>query len=284
MGILNFLKSKSFFMHLGIAILSVILLIWLTIQVLKFYTQHGDEYEVQDFTGIQYENLSETDMKGDFQFIVIDSVYDDHFNKGEVVLQDPLPGSKVKSGRKIYITIVASQPEMVLMPNLVDLSLRQALNELKAHSLKLEKLEFVTNFAKNAVLAQRIEGDTIEAGTNILKGTPVELVLGKGLDNEKIEVPFLIGMTETEAIKKINTSSLNVGYLKYLDGRDKIHSRVYEQQPRAIDNTKVEFGTYIDLWFRNELYYNFDSLKVNYANDSIVGYTKITEKNIDEND
>jgi eukaryotic-like serine/threonine-protein kinase len=284
MGILNFLKSKSFFMHLGIAILSVILLIWLTIQILKFYTQHGDEYEVQDFTGIQYENLSETDMKGDFQFIVIDSVYDDHFNKGEVVLQDPLPGSKVKSGRKIYITIVASQPEMVLMPNLVDLSLRQALNELKAHSLKLEKLEFVTNFAKNAVLAQRIEGDTIEAGTNILKGTPVELVLGKGLDNEKIEVPFLIGMTETEAIKKINTSSLNVGYLKYLDGRDKIHSRVYEQQPRAIDNAKVEFGTYIDLWFRNELYYNFDSLKVNYANDSIVGYTKITEKNIDEND
>jgi eukaryotic-like serine/threonine-protein kinase len=284
MGILNFLKSKSFFMHLGIAILSVILLIWLTIQVLKFYTQHGDEYEVQDFTGIQYENLSKTDLKGDFQFIVIDSVYDDHFNKGEVVLQDPLPGSKVKSGRKIYITIVASQPEMVLMPNLVDLSLRQALNELKAHSLKLEKLEFVTNFAKNAVLAQRIEGDTIEAGTNILKGTPVELVLGKGLDNEKIEVPFLIGMTETEAIKKINTSSLNVGYLKYLDGRDKIHSRVYEQQPRAIDNAKVEFGTYIDLWFRNELYYNFDSLKVNYANDSIVGYTKITEKNIDEND
>ncbi len=284
MGILDFLKSKSFFMHLGIAILSVILLIWLTIQVLKFYTQHGDEYEVQDFTGIQYENLSETNMKGDFQFIVIDSVYDDHFNKGEVVLQDPLPGSKVKSGRKIYITIVASQPEMVLMPNLVDLSLRQALNELKAHSLKLEKLEFVTNFAKNAVLAQRIEGDTIEAGTNILKGTPVELVLGKGLDNEKIEVPFLIGMTEAEAIKKINTSSLNVGYLKYLDGRDKIHSHVYEQQPRAIDNAKVEFGAYIDLWFRNELYYNFDSLKVNYANDSIVGDTKITEKNIDEND
>jgi len=263
MGIIIFLKSKSFFKNLGIAIIAVVILIWLIIQVLNFYTQHGDEIELQDLTGIRSDKLAEMDISRQFEFVVIDSVYDDHFNKGEIVLQDPIPGAKVKSGRKVYITIVASQPEMVVMPDLVDLSLRQALSELKANSLKLDKLTYVTNFAKNAVLAQTIEGDTVPPGTDILKGTSVELILGKGLNNEKLEVPFLIGMTENEAFKILNNSSFNVGYLKYLDGREKLHARVYEQQPSPKDGTKVEFGTYVDLWFRNDLYFNFDSL-VNY--------------------
>lgn len=260
MGFFKFLVSKAFIKHLGIAVVLIALIIWLTMQALKLYTDHGDELKVPGLTGIRIDKLPEMEIKGDFEYVVTDSVYDNHFSKGEIVLQDPRPGSMVKSGRKIYVTIVASQPEMVSMPDLVDLSLRQALSELKAASLKLDKLEYVPNFAKNAVLAQRIEGDTIEVGTGVLKGTPVELVLGAGLGNEKTDVPFLIGMTESDAIKLLNTSGFNVGYLKYLDGRDKLHSRVYEQQPPCNQDIKAEYGTYVDLWFRNEQFFNFDSL------------------------
>lgn len=270
MSFIKFLKSKAFFKHFGIAILLVLIFLWLTVQALNIYTQHGDEIEVIDLTGMRVDELPDVNMDGAFDYVVIDSVYDDHFNKGEIVLQDPLPGSKVKSGRKIYITIVASQPEMVEMPDLVDLSLRQALNELKASSLKLDKLHYVSNFAKNAVLAQMIEGDTVIAGTDVLKGTPVELILGKGLNNEKIKVPFLIGLTEQEAIQRLNNASFNVGYLKYVDGRDKVHARVYEQQPSTRDEVKVEYGAYVDLWFRNDLYFNFDSLVEFYNADTLI--------------
>ena len=260
MGFLKFLTSAAFFKHLGIAIVLVVLLLWLTLKVLNLYTHQGDDIEVPGLTGIRIDKLDEMDFEGDFNYLVIDSVYDDHFSKGEIVLQDPPPGSKVKSGRKIYVTIVASQPEMVVMPDLVDLSLRQALSELKANSLKLDKLEFVPNFAKNAVLAQRIEGDTINVGTEVLKGTPIELVLGAGLNNDKIDLPFLIGKTENEAIKILNNSGLNVGYLKYLDGRDKVHSRVYEQQPQPVEGAKANYGAYVDLWFRHDGFFDFDSL------------------------
>lgn len=266
MGFFGFLVSRVFFKHLAIALVLVALIIWLTMQALKFYTNHGEGIEVPELTGIRIDKIPKMEIEGDFNYVVIDSVYDDHFSKGEIVMQDPPPGSKVKSGRKIYVTIVASQPEMVNMPDLVDLSLRQALSELKASGLKLDKLKYVSNFAKNAVLAQRIEEDTIDPGTRVLKGTPVELVLGAGLNNEKTEVPFLIGMTETEAIKLLSTSGFNVGYLKYLDGRDKLHSRVYEQQPPASENIRADYGTYVDLWFRNEQYFNFDSLVEAYRN------------------
>lgn len=269
MGLLKFIASKAFFKQLGISIIITVAVFWLAFTALNFYTGHGDEVKVPGLTGVNIGDLEQLNFEGNFEYVVIDSVYDDHFNQREIVLQDPLPGSMVKEGRKIYMTIVATQPEMVTMPDLVDLSLRQALIELKSNSLKLEKLAYVTHFAKNAVLAQKVESDTVVSGTEVLKGTPVELILGKGLNNEKIEIPFLIGMTENEAIKILNNSSLNVGYLKYLDGRDKLNSRVYLQQPPGIEDGKAEFGTYVDLWFRTGLHFNFDSLVQSYDADTL---------------
>jgi eukaryotic-like serine/threonine-protein kinase len=260
MGFLKFLMSKVFLKHFSIAILLLLILIFIIGWSLNFYTQHGKELEVPPLTGINYDEIKNSDLTESFQFVVIDSVYDDHFNKGEIVLQDPIQGSKVKKGRKIYLTTVATQPENVSMPNLKDLSLRQALNELRANGLKLEKLTYIKYFARNAVVAQLIDGDTILPGDRTLKGTPVELILGKGLQNDLQEVPFLIGLTEQEAIRRLNLSSFNVGYLTYDDSRDKLHTRVYQQQPPGIDGQKADYGSYIDLWFRSDLYFNFDSL------------------------
>jgi beta-lactam-binding protein with PASTA domain len=269
MGFFKFLVSKIFLKHLVIAIVVAVAAVWLIMKILDVYTNHGEAVAVPNFTGVQWQELRHGSYAEDFDFVVIDSVYDDHFRKGAIVLQDPPPGSKVKHGRKIYITIVATQPEMVQVPDFVDLSLRQALNELKASGLKLEKLDYVENFAKNAVLAQRFEGDTILPGTEIQKGSAIELVLGKGLNNDKIEVPFLIGKTESEAIQAINNASLNVGFMKYFDERDKLHSRVYNQQPAGTTDYRVEYGAFVDLWFRSDLTFDFDSLLRTYEPDTL---------------
>jgi beta-lactam-binding protein with PASTA domain len=269
MGFFNFLISKTFFKHLAIAVVVAVVVFWAILKILGIYTSHGESLAVPDLTGVNYNDIDRIEGAGQFEYLLIDSVYDDHFQKGAIVLQDPPPGSKVKHGRKIYVTVVATQPEMVFVPDLVDLSLRQALSELKASGLKLEKMEYVENFAKNAVLAQRYQGDTIRPGMEIQKGSAIELVLGKGLKDDKIKVPFLIGKTESEAISILNNLSFNVGFLKYLDERDRAHSRVYNQQPEARDNYSVEFGTYIDLWFRSDIEFDFDSLLLVYAADTL---------------
>ena len=269
MGFFKFLSGKAFFKHLAIAVVATVFLFWLTLKALDIYTHHGEAYIIPDLTGVQYHNLQKIDGTEKFEFLVIDSVYDDHFQKGAIVLQDPPSNSKVKRGRKIYVTVVATQPEMVAVPDFVDLSLRQALNELKSNGLKLEKLEYVENFARNAVLAQRFEGDTIIPGVEVQKGSAIELVLGKGVNNEMIDVPFLIGKTEAEAITILNRSSFNVGFLKYFDERDKLHSRVFNQQPAGTTDYRVEYGTYVDLWFRSDIEFNFDSLVRAYESDTL---------------
>jgi len=277
MGIKKFLLSRTFFKHLTISIAGGLLLLWISLQILGFYTNHGESIAVPGLIGVNLTELNQYDREGNFRFLVIDSIYDDHFGKGSIVQQDPPPGSSVKSGRKIYLTVVASQPETVLMPDLVDLSLRQALGSLKAAGLRLEKLEYVSNIAKNAVLDQRFEGATVSPGAEILKGSPIVLILGKGLRNETVAVPYLIGKTETEAITILNLASLNVGFLNYSDTRDKLHSRVYMQQPARRDGQRVEFGSYVDLWFKSDLLFNFDSLVKTIPSDTRVIQEEILE-------
>jgi len=269
MGLIKFISSKTFFKHLAIAIVLIVVVFWLILKLLGIYTNHGEAYKIPNLTGINYTKVNQVEGAERFEYLLIDSVYDDHFQKGDIVLQDPPPGSLVKHGRKVYVTVVATQPEMVYVPNLVDLSLRQALNELKASGLKLEKLAYVENFAKNAVLAQRFEGDTVRPGMELQKGSAIELVLGKGLKDEKIKVPFLIGKTESEAISLLNNASFNVGFLKYMDERDKAHSRVFIQQPKAAEKPTANYGAYVDLWFRSDIDFNFDSLIMIYQADTI---------------
>ncbi len=61
------------------------------------------------------------------RYQVIDSVYTSLVPRGCVAEQNPKPGFKVKKWRNIALTINAFSPEMVAMPNLVDLPLRQAI-------------------------------------------------------------------------------------------------------------------------------------------------------------
>lgn len=269
MRVLNFLISKTFLKHLGIALTGLLVLLVLVLTGLGIYTNHGEAITVPGLTGVQQKDLQQFDPNGDFRFVVIDSIFDDQFVKGAIVLQDPLPGSKVKRGRKIYLTVVATQPETVLMPDLVDLTLRQALSGLKASGLKLDRLEYVSNLARNAVLAQKHQGDTIAPGTEILKGSDIELILGQGPRNEKVNIPLVIGKTEAEAIATLNQASFNLGYLNYTDQRDRQHSRVYMQQPMGGEGQLAELGSYVDLWFRSDLYFDFDSLVRSLETDSL---------------
>ena len=136
------MKSKIFLKNLAIAVVALALLLWIAMMSINLYTRHGENIRVPMFTGLHAAQLAEHNQANDFEFIIVDSIYDDKYHKGEVVLQNPYPGATVKRGRKIYVTIVASAPEMVKMPNLRDLSLRQAVNQLKIAGLQAGTLTY----------------------------------------------------------------------------------------------------------------------------------------------
>ncbi|MCX6279272.1 MAG: PASTA domain-containing protein [Bacteroidetes bacterium] len=180
MDFLRFLFSKKFLKHLLLATGIFAVLVWLTLQSLAFYTHHNDYLIVPDFRGLDLQNIRDNPDFTFYHFSVIDSLFDPDKPKGSVLTQDPFPGSKVKKDRTIYLTITSFVPEKTTMPDLRDLTLRQAQSMIESAGLKLGKLQYIRSFDEDAVQNQFFKGRVIRPGASIDKGSVITLTVGMG--------------------------------------------------------------------------------------------------------
>lgn len=270
MGKLSFLKQKKFYINLLVIILLSIILLWLTIKLLNVYTRHDKVYELPDFTGLTTEEV-ERSYGRDYHFILIDSIYSKTEAPGTIVQQDPLPNSKVKQGRNVYYIIVAKTPEKTSMPNLNNLSLRQALVLLESNGLEVEELKYVDHFARNAICEQRYENSIIKPGTEIVKGSKIMLYVGLGPDKKKTQLPSLYGIAAEDVQHTLNIAGLNLGN-EYFDDSDSIqHMKVYRMDP-PFSKGSVNPGTYVNVWYRSDKKFNFDKERDNSLHEDSLKY------------
>lgn len=270
MSILHLLANKKVLKNIIYAVVLTAVIIILVFQFLKIFTRHGEYIVVEDYSGMAMEQLEDNDTINGLVFIVIDSVYDASKEKGTVILQDPLPGSKVKENRKVYLTLIAKLPEQVSMPDLKDLTLRQAIAMLETYNLAVDSLEYVPDIAQNAVLQQKYNGEIIEPGTMVEKGSAIILVLGDGLSYKKIPVPMLLGKKQAEVYSMITKASLNVGIEIFEDDVDTSHAVVYMQKPAFTASAHLNLGESIDLWYKSDEDFDLESLLRTYEFDSLM--------------
>lgn len=134
-----------------------------------------------DFKGRSADELIQKGTSEGFVFVVNDEIYERNAEPGTVLKQNPLPGEKVKNGRKVYLTLAASQPPMVKMPELRDLSLRQAQIMLESQKLVLDKVIEKPSPYENVVLEVLYNGHTVSAGKEVRQGDKITLVVGKNI-------------------------------------------------------------------------------------------------------
>jgi len=284
MGVFYFLGQKKFYIHLLIAFVLMVVMLWLVLVSLDSFTRHGDVYIVPDFNGMTMKQLEEKQYDDFFTLEIIDSVYNKTMGKGEVITQSPMSGSKVKQGRHIYLTIVSEKPESVMMPNLKNLSLRQALVTLEQNDLRIGELEYVDYFAMNAVVEQLEDGQPIEPGKEILKGTVIDLQVGKGSTSVSVAIPMLIGKRKAEAEKAIHYAYLNVGNEYYLDGKDTARARVYNTDPEPLTDNTFPLGQKVDIWYKSDSLFDFDTYLENYKIDTLAVDSVLNDTPIEEDD
>ena len=128
MDFFRFLRTRRFLRHLLGVIMVVSILVSFILLMLNIYTQHARYLILPDFAGKTLSQVTSADEFKDYEFLVVDSVFDPGKPKGTILRQDPYPASKVKKNRKIYLTIVSFFPEKTSMPDLKYLTLRQALS------------------------------------------------------------------------------------------------------------------------------------------------------------
>ncbi len=258
MSIWDFVFSRHFLRQLAIAAALGVAIIWGALKLLDIYTLHGHSISVPDLEGYTEQEAGEVLSAKDLRYVINDSVFDDNRPQGSIAWQDPAPGTEVKRNRTIYLTTVAVLPEMVPMPDLTDLSRRQAITILETHGLKVGQLKYQPDIARDAVLKQKYNEGFIEPGTPVEKGTSIDLVLGEGLGENVTIVPLVIGMAREEAISTLNRAALNLGEEVFIDDAEE-NLKVYLQDPDPLDEAQyLQAGSTVDLFFRSTDDFDFE--------------------------
>ena len=217
-----------------IALCVVIVLLFCVLRWLRYYTQHGDEVEVPQITGLSPEEAKVLLQASSLTLQVIDSTYSSRVPLGMVVDQVPPAESKVKHGRPVYVVLNAKQRRQVVLPELSDVTYRQAASTIQRLGLRVDSVRYEPSQYRDLVLSIERKGEPVTAGTRLSEGTGLVLVVGKGLGRENVQVPNLVGLSLTNCRSLLLASHLTLGAYEY-DEEPTEETRekfvVYEQTP-----------------------------------------------------
>ena len=178
---LRFLLSKVFLKTLFKASLFVVLFLGLCFGGLNLYTQHGNHVQVPDIETLDLVSVASVLEQKELRFQVLDSAkFNPEFPPFSVIEQHPTAGSDVKKGRKIYLTVNPSGYRKLSVPNVIQITKRNAETRLTAVGFQLGEISYRDNIGKDMVLEIRYQGNKIEPGIVLPKTSKIDLVLGNG--------------------------------------------------------------------------------------------------------
>lgn len=186
---LNFLKSKVFLIQIGLALLVLILFIFGILQWLKSSTNHGEFVEVPDLAKLSVTQMRKVVEDADLRFEVLDSAnYNPDYPRFSVIEQNPPAGNKVKQSRKIYVTVNPSGYKKVSVPEIIQVTLRNATAKLRAVGLDVQRVTYIDEFGKDMVYRIKYKGKYIEEGYKLPKTSKIELVCGNGSESQGSQI------------------------------------------------------------------------------------------------
>ncbi len=244
------IKENLFLRNLILALCALIILIFAVQMILNWSTRHGKSFEVPDLHGMTIGEAEAVSGNAKLVFEVNDSLYLPRRSPGIILEQNPLPGAKVKSGRRVFVTVNSFNPKTAVIPYVTDFSLRQAKNNLEIAQFEIEKLIYRDDIASNYVLEQQYQGTKITPQSNIQAptGSGVVLIVGKR-PGETVRLPRTVGFGLREAKSRLWEQGFNVGKVTYGDGITEINlheAKVHRQMPGA--GTVHPLGTSVDLY------------------------------------
>lgn len=262
----KFITHRSFAVNLLAIIVLSAAVIFGFLQLLGLITRHGEYLTVPSVLGKPTtEAISMLENRG-FEVVIQDSVFVDTTARGTVLKQLPDPNSTVKVNRSVYLTVNRVTLPMIDMPQLEGKTLSFALEVLKRSHLQLGDTLYKPDFMRGSVLEQSFRGSRIPPGAKVPWGSSIDLLIGKGLDIEKIPVPNLLGLTLTEARLLLEMNNIELGAIvPDQDVRDTAAAFVYRQEPppRNADGEQIfiQSGQLMDIWISKEMKTVKDTLK-----------------------
>ncbi len=244
---MNFLKKwfkrhRTVLLGLGSTIIMLIFLVFLADWVIMpLYTHHGAEEELPDVTELSFEKAKTILNKKGFQIIRDKEQFDDTYPAGTVIAQNPAPFSRVKKGRRIYVTVSAGERSMQV-PRVLGSSERDAIFAIRQAGLKIGDVFYKYNdyYPGGVVCNQSIPPDS-----TVVEKTVVDITVSLGRLPGRFLVPDVVGKSLKTAKKLLGKAGLKIGSVTYKVNNKLIPDTVIEQA--IAPGQEVSQGQEIDL-------------------------------------
>ncbi|TNF71192.1 MAG: PASTA domain-containing protein [Bacteroidetes bacterium] len=186
---LKFLTSREFLIQLGLAVVVCVLLVFAVLQWLKSTTHHGDFVRVPDLAKLSVTEMREVLAAADLRYEVVDSAnFNPDYPRFSIIEQNPPAGNKVKQNRKIYVTVNPSGYKKVTVPDIIQVTRRNATSMLRAVGLEVDEVTYIDELGKDMVYRIRYQGKYINPGDKLPKTSKIELVCGNGTVGDEARI------------------------------------------------------------------------------------------------
>lgn len=164
---------------------------------------------VPNFVGSTADDIiNNRDFKEIYTFTVVYTV-DPETPRGRIIAQDPVPGkSLMESGDGISVELtVSTGMQMIEIIDVTNMEYRQAVAELQKSGLLVEY-----DFEKNdSITKDYVISTNPEAGESLPAGSTIYMSVSAGPTTETTQVPNLIGLSQSAATSRIESSGLSLG-------------------------------------------------------------------------
>ncbi len=247
---------STLLIHLGLMGVLVAFILYAFFYIyLPNTTNHDITIRVPDLNEMTIKEVDDFLKTRDLRYEIADTSYDPKYAPLTVLQQNPKTNFPVKLNRKIYLTINSETPPKTRIPNIIDLPYTSATTQLKNVKLKVGKKEYVTNNATNSILKIAIKGkeytkSDLEKGVYIPQGSPVDLFIASGSNNNGFKMLNMIGRFGEDAKLELEGSGITVE-IHYQKAEGKEAGTVISQRPAA--GTKIVVGQTAELWIVSSL-------------------------------
>lgn len=212
----------------------IIFVLILDFFVMPFYTNYNQGVTVPDVTKISLDEAEELLERNGLRHEVLDRRANSVYPANYIIDQSPSAKQIVKPNRKIYLTVNTAVTPQTVVPNVVNMSLRNAEIQLENHGLVVGTTSYETSRFRNTILRQ-----SVAAGDTVGRGTVINLAVSDGLGSRLVTVPDIQGMRLTEAEQALTSVGLLVGEIRFQPSLEYEPNRVINFTP---DDSELNEG------------------------------------------
>lgn len=235
----NILSSRKFYLSLaGVFGAGMLFLVLINEVIMPAYTNYDEGVTVPDITQVSLEEAEERLTAYGLRFEIAERRSNSAMPADYVIDQTPSAAKIVKPNRKIYLTVNTTSNPTVEVPDVVNLSKRNAEIQLQNNGLRVGTISYESSRFRNVIR------QSVKPGDIVPEGTVVDLTVSDGLGQKSVDMPEILGDRLSEAQQKLQEAGLRVGEIRFKPTKEVSPNIILDFDPK---NDEISEGEEIRL-------------------------------------